>query len=116
MSTDEKRFHSIADDHQRAALLRSAISKGQEQARGDFIYALLTDGLDDESLTLFAREAYDTRFHQIEFDYPQFAQSLFLGAYRLAYRARLRDLANGQHHSADELVALVEAEAGLIST
>lgn len=116
MSSNKKLLHSIADNRQRAALLRAAISKGQEQARGDFFYALLTEGLDDESLTLFAREACDAYFRQIEFDYPQFAQSLFLRAYRLAYHARLRDLADGQHQSADELLAAVEAEAGLSST
>ncbi len=116
MSTSKHLFHSVADDRQRVALIRTAISKGQEQARGDFFYALLPEGLDDDSLMLFAREACDGHLRLIDYDYPQFAQTLFLRAYRAAYRVRVLDLANGQYHNPDELVAVVEAEVGLAST
>ena len=48
----DKRLHHIADDYQRGALVRIAVDKGMEQARGDFVYATLVEGLDDADLQL----------------------------------------------------------------
>jgi hypothetical protein len=107
------RLRSVADDHQRRDLIRWAIAKGREQARGDFLYGLAMDGLDDESIALFAEEAWRLYGRQVEFDYPRFAHSLCLRGYRAAYRTCVRDLADGKHHSTEELVTAVEAEAGL---
>jgi hypothetical protein len=111
-----KHLHHIADDHQRGALVRIAVDKGMQQARGDFFYALLVEGLDDESLTMMAREAWDAISRYVEFDYPQFAQTLYLHGFRLGYRTHLRNLAAGKHESAHNLVAILEAEMGLSST
>lgn len=111
--TGQQHTHSIADDHHRSALIRAAVQKGVEQARGDFYYALLTEGLDDESVALFAREAWEALARHMTFDYPQFAQKLYIQAYQSAYRAHLHALASGQHRTTAELVADIEAEIGL---
>src|SRR5262245_2632187 len=103
-------FHSIADDHKRGALLWAAVNAAREQARGDFFHALLIEGVDDESLTCLANDAWATYARHIEFDYPQFAQGLFLRAYQSAYRAYLLEGVSGQHRSASGLVAAIEAE------
>jgi hypothetical protein len=108
-------FHSVASDHQRGALVRMAASKGLQQAHGDFFHALFTEGVDDASLSYWADDAWETYARHIEFDYPRFAQALFLQAYRLAYRAHLLDLATGRHQSMTEIVAAIEAEIGLTS-
>lgn len=108
-----KYHHSIASDAQRSALVRVAVSKGMEQARGDFFHALLVEGLDDESLALFARDEWERLSLHIQFDYPQFAQALFLRAYQSAYRAHLVHLANGTHESPHDLTRAVETEIGL---
>jgi len=116
MSTAHHRqhTHSIASDPQRAALVRAAAAKGVEQARGDFSFALLSEGLDDESVTLCAREAWEALARHMVFDYPQFAQKLYLHAYRQAYRRHLQVLVGGGRHlSMHELVAEIEAEIGL---
>jgi hypothetical protein len=110
-----KHLHHIADDHQRGVLVRIAVDKGVEQARGDFFHALLVEGLDDETLMLFAGEAWDSFSRLVEFDYPQFAQTLFLQAYRSAYHAHLLQLASGKHANTHDLVAAIEAEIGLTS-
>jgi hypothetical protein len=105
--------HSIASDHQRAALVRAAVGKGVEQARGDFYYGLLSEGLDDESVALFAGEEWQRLARHMIFDYPQFARKLYLHAYQLAYRMHLSALVTGHSLSTQDLVAAVEAEIGL---
>jgi hypothetical protein len=110
-----KHLHHIADDHQRGALVRIAIDKGMEQACGDFFYALLVEGLGDLGLSMVAGEAWDVYSRHVEFDYPRFAQTLFLRGFRLGYRTHLRNLADGKHQSAHELVAVLEADMGLSS-
>jgi len=110
---DGKPLHHIADDHQRAALIRLAVHKAVDQARGDFFHVLLVEGLDDDSLTLFAREEWDSFARHVTFDYPRYAQTLFFRAYRSAYRAHLSRLANGETASTSELVAAIEEEIGL---
>lgn len=108
-----KPLHHIADDHQRAAVIRLAVHKGVDQARGDFFHALLVEGLDDESLLLFAHEEWEAFARHVAFDYPGYAQTLFFQAYRSAYRAHLSRLASGGSASARELVAAIEEEIGL---
>jgi len=110
---DGKPLHHIASDHQRAALIRLAVHKGVEQARGDFFHVLLVEGLDDESLLLFAREEWEVFARQVTFDYPRFAEALFVSAYRTAYRNHLSRLASGQPPSTYELVAAAEEAIGL---
>jgi hypothetical protein len=110
---DGKPLHHIADDRQRAALIRLAVHKGVDQARGDFFHVLLMEGLDDGSLALFAREEWDVFTRHVAFDYPRYAQTLFLQAYRSAYRAHLSGLAHGRPASTSELVAAIEEEIGL---
>jgi hypothetical protein len=111
-----KRLHHIADDHQRGALVRIAIDKGMEQARGDFMYAMLADGLDDESLMVVACDAWDAFSRHVEFDYPRYAWTLYLRGFQSGYRTHLLNLAAGRHESAHDLVATIEAELGLSST
>jgi hypothetical protein len=110
-----KHLHHIADNHQRGALMGRAIDKGMEQARGDFFYALLVEGLDDQGLSMVAGEAWKAYSRHVEFDYPRFAQTLFLRGFKLGYRTHLRNVADGRHESAHELVAVLEADMGLSS-
>jgi hypothetical protein len=112
----DKYLHHIADDYQRGVLVRRAVDRGMEQARGDFLYAMVEEGLDDEGLALVAREAWDAFSRYVEFDYSHFAQTLFLRGFRSGYRTHLRNLAAGRHESAHDLVAAIEAEMGLSST
>lgn len=107
--------HSIANDQHRAALVRMAVQKGVERARGDFHFALMSEGLDDETIALFAHDAWEALAQRMVFDYPQFAQKLYMQAYRSAYRAHLNALANGDYHTTAELVAAIETEIGLTS-
>src|SRR5215469_8144296 len=110
-----KRLHHIADDHQRGALVRIAVDKGMEQARGDFMYAMLAEGLEDEGPTLVAREAWEAFSRHVEFDYSQYARTLFLRGFQVGYRTHLLNLAAGGHESAHDLAAAIEAELGLTS-
>lgn len=107
------RLHSIANDHQRAALVRAAAMKGVEQARGDFYYGMLMEGQDEESIAIFADEAWDMFSRHTEFDYPQFARKLYVQAYRSAYSKHVQALASGHSLTTAELFAAVEAEIGL---
>ncbi len=107
-------YHHVADDQHRAQLVAHAIRKGIEQARGDFFYAMLADGLDDEGLSLCAHEAWNAYRRQVTFDYPQFAETLFLHAYKSAYRRHLRDVAHGVHTDAQELARAVEIAFGMV--
>jgi aminopeptidase N len=109
----DQHTHSIANDHHRAALIHMAAQKGVEQARGDFHFALMSEGLDDETIALFAHDAWEALTRRMVFDYPQFAQKLYLHAYRSAYRAHLNALASAEYHTTAELVAAIEAEIGL---
>lgn len=109
-------YHHIADDHSRALLMQYAIRKGMEQARGDFYYGLLADGLDDAGLTLCAREVWSAYHRRVTFDYPQFAEMLFLHAYRTAYRQHLQDVASGRHTDPAVLARSVEVALGLLDT
>lgn len=106
-------YHHIADDSHRGRLMQHAIRKGIEQARGDFFYALLTDGLDNEGVALCAREAWNAYHRQIMFDYPHFAEKLFLHAYRAAYRRHLQDVASGRHTDPVAMARAIDLDFGL---
>jgi hypothetical protein len=107
-----ERIHSIADDYQRRALLWQACRKAMDLADEDFYHAMTTTGLDDESLRTFARAAFGAYTATIVFDYPGYADSLFLKAYTLAYRDHLRALMNGARCSMAATLAEVEAGIG----
>lgn len=103
----------IADDYHRNLLVQHAIRKGIEQARGDFFYALLADGLDDAGVDLCAREAWNAYQRQVTFDYPHFAETLFVHAYRAAYRRHVEDVARGQQTDPLALARSIEVGFGL---
>lgn len=107
-------YHHIADDYQRGLLVQHAVRKGIEQARGDFFFALLADGLDDEGVALCAREAWNAYHRQVTLDYPQFAETLYLHAYRAAYRRHLEDVTSGRHTDAPALARTIEIALGLL--
>lgn len=106
-------YHHIADDYHRGLLVEYAIRKGIEQARGDFFYALLADGLDDAGVDLCGREAWNAYQRQVTFDYPHFAETLFVHAFRAAYRQHLEDVARGQHTDSVALARAIEVSFGL---
>jgi hypothetical protein len=108
-----KPIRHIADDLQRGALMRAAVQKAAELARGDFYHGLMVEGLDDESLALVARADWETFSTFVQFDYSQFAQALFLQAYQTAYHAHLRDLVDGRQPPIADLAAVIEAEIDL---
>lgn len=107
-------YHHVADDHHRSLLVLHAVRKGIEQARGDFFYALLADGLDDESLGIFARDAWNAYHQRVTFDYPQFAETLFLHAYQTAYRRHLEEVTHGRSTDPVALALTIEIALGLI--
>jgi hypothetical protein len=106
-------YHHIADDHSRGLLVQHAIRRGIEQARGDFYHALLVDGLDDEGLNLVADEAWNVYHRQVEFDYPQYAETLYVYAFRVAYRRHLENVAQGEPTDPVALARAIEVDLGL---
>jgi len=111
----DRHLHFIADDFQRKAMIQAAIRKAIELARDSFFHGLMIEALGDEELSLFAGEAWKAYSLVIEFDYPTYAETLFLQAYLMAYRVYQRDLPNGIHPSAVTLADQFEAEIGLVS-
>lgn len=103
-----ERIRSIADDGQRQALLWCAARRAVDLAEEDFYHAMTVEGLDGESLAVFARQAYERYNAGYSFDYPGYAESVFLKAFALVYREHLRDLINGVHRSLSELIAAAE--------
>jgi hypothetical protein len=112
----EKHLYFIADDHQRRAMIQAAMAKAIELARDSFFHGLMIDALDDSDLQVFAGEAWKAYDRIIEFDYPTYAQALFLQAYRMSYRVYQRDLPHGIQPSAASLAESFEADIGLAST
>lgn len=104
-----ERIHSIANDQHRRALLWYAARRAVELAEEDFYHAMAVEGLDDESLAVFGRQAYERYIDGYAFDYPHFAEDRFLKVYAQVYRERLHDLVQGVHRSLSELFALVES-------
>jgi hypothetical protein len=111
----EKHLYFIADDFQRRAMIQNAIGKAIELARDSFFHGLMIDALEDSDLQVFADEASKAYSRVIEFDYPTYAEALFLQAYRMAYRVYQRDLPHGIQPGAASLVEAFEAEIGLAS-
>jgi hypothetical protein len=110
-----KRIFHIANDVQRHGLIQAAMQKAVALAHECFFHALMVDGLDDEAVELFAREAWAQLAGAFEFDYPRYAQSLYIQAYKMAYRAAMRELPDGRHPNTAELAKAFEAEIGLTS-
>jgi hypothetical protein len=111
----EKHLYFIADDLQRRAMIQNAIGKAIELARDSFFHGLMIDALDDSELQVFADEAWKAYDLTNEFDYPTYAEALFLQAYRMAYRVYQRDLPHGIQPSAASLAETFEADIGLAS-
>jgi hypothetical protein len=107
-----KRVFHIADDVQRNALIRSAMQKAVHLAKESFYHALMVDALDDATLALFAQEGWERLGAALEFDYPQYARTLYVSAYLAAYRAAIHDLPHDQYPNTAELAAAFEAEQG----
>lgn len=110
-----KRIFHIADDVQRGGLIRVAMRKAVALAHECFFHALMVDGLDDEALELFPQEAWAQLAEAFDFDYPRYAQSLYVQAYKTAYRAAMRELPDARHPNTAELAEAFEAEIGLTS-
>ncbi len=111
----DRHLHFIADDYQRKAMIQTAMRKAIELARDSFFHGLMIDALGDEDLAFFAGEAWKAYTRTIEFDYPTYAETLFLQAYINAYRVYQRELPKGVHPSAVTLAEEFEAELGLVS-
>lgn len=103
-----ERIRSVADDQHWRALLWYAARRAIELAEEDFYHAMAVEGLDDESLAVFGRQAYERYTTGYAFDYPHYAEARFLTVYARVYRDRLSDLVNGVHRSIGELFAGVE--------
>ena len=110
----DRHLHFIGDDFQRRAMIQTAMRKAIELARDNFYHGLMMDALTDDDLALFAGEAWKAYDRVIEFDYPTYAQSLFLQAYRMAYQVYQRDLPHGVHPSTVTLTEEFEEQAGLL--
>ena len=95
-------------------MIQTAIRKAIELARDSFFHGLMIEAMDDEDLALFAGEAWKAYTLRIEFDYPSYAETLFLGGYRMAYRVYQRDLPHDIHPSAVTLADQFEVEIGLV--
>jgi hypothetical protein len=111
----EKHLYFIADDLQRRAMIQTAIIKAIELTRDSFFHGLMIDALDDSDLQVFADDAWKAYDRIIQFDYPTYAETLFLQAYRMAYRVYQRDLPHGIQPRATSLAEAFEAEIGLAS-
>jgi hypothetical protein len=113
ISSMEKHLYFIADDFQRRAMIQTAIAKAIGLARDSFFHGLMIDALDDSELQVFAHDAWKAFERIIEFDYPTYAETLYLQAYRMAYRVYQRDLPHGIQPSAASLADGFEAEIAL---
>jgi hypothetical protein len=109
----DKQVHSVASDFLRGALIQFAMRKAAELAREGFYLGLGSGDVGNEDLALFAEEAWGKYTLSISFDYPRYAHTLFLQAYRMAYHAYSRELPKGLHPNLQELVEEFESESGL---
>jgi hypothetical protein len=109
----DKQVHTIASDFHRTAMLQFAMRKASELAREGFYHGLGTLEMRDDDLALFAEEEWRRYTLRIGFDYPSYAHTLFVDAYRMAYRAYARALPDDLHPNLQILIAEFEAEMGL---
>lgn len=106
----DKPYHSVASDFQRGALIQIAIRRAGEIVRESFVHGLMVDDLGDAEVTLFAEDAWERYCKTVTFDYPDFAHTLFLRAYRMGYKAYAADLPRGIHPNTYVLAELLEEE------
>jgi hypothetical protein len=111
----DKQVHSIASDFLRNYMIQNAMCKAAALARDNFYYALGITDIGDEDLDFFAEDAWRIYTSTIHFDYPSYAHTLFLQAYRMAYHVYELELPNGHHPSLPILAAELEVELGLAS-
>jgi hypothetical protein len=109
----DKQVHSIASDFLRSSMVQYGMHKAAELARESFYHGLGSDSLSDEDIAFFAEEAWGKYTLTISFDYPGYAHTLFLTAYRMAYRAYAQELPKGLHPNLPILVAEFETGLGL---
>jgi hypothetical protein len=112
----QKQFHSIASDYLRGAMLQFAMRKAADLAGESFYHGLGIESLGGDDVLVFAEDSWRKYSLSIDFDYPQYAQKLFLRAFQSAYLAYMRELPNGLHPSLPDLVAAFEAQVGLQDT
>jgi hypothetical protein len=103
-------FYSIASDFQRGAMIQVAMRRAGEIARESFYHGLMVGDLGGAELAFFAEDAWGRFSMSVTFDYPDYAHSLFLRAYEMAYRAYADDLPRGIHPNTFVLAELLEEE------
>ena len=105
-----RRVRHVADDYQRLALIRAATERAAQLADEDFYHAQSIEGMPEADLDAFASHALTVFSGIEEFDYQQYARTLYLRAYKAAYRTHLRDLASGIRRGPGELADVVMSE------
>ncbi len=110
VTTMDKPFYSVASDFQRGALIQMAMRRAGEIARESFYHGLMMDDLGNAEVSLFAEDAWERYCLLVTFDYPDYAHTLFLRAYRAGYRAYCDDLPRGIHPDTHVLAELLEEE------
>lgn len=106
----EKPYHSVASDYQRAAMIQIAMRRAGEVVREIFYNGLMMGDMGDTEVTIFAEDAWDRFVRVVTFDYPDYAHVIFLRAYRLGYQAFATDLPRGQHPNTHALAEQLEEE------
>lgn len=106
----DKPYYSIASDFQRSAMIQTAMRQAGEIARESFYHGLMASDLGDAEVTLFAEDAWERFGKDKAFDYPGYAHTLFLRAYRRAYQAYVDDLPQGIHPNTFVLAELLDEE------
>jgi hypothetical protein len=107
---NNKPFHSVASDYQRGVMIQNALQRAGEIARECFYNGLMLEDLGDAEVALFAEDAWARCCRMVTFDYPEYAHSLYLRAYRMGYRAYADDLPRGIHPNTYVLAELFEEQ------
>lgn len=106
----DKPYHSIASDFQRAALIQIAIRRAGDIVRESFFHGLMVDDLGDAEVAIFAEDAWMRYDKTVTFDYPDYAHTLFLRAFRIGYQAYCDDVPRGIHPDTHVLAELLEEQ------
>ena len=109
----DKQVHSIASDLLRVAMIQSAMRHAAELARESFYHGLGIGDIPDTELVPFAEDAWRKYTLRVTFDYPDYAHTLFVHAYQMAYQAYARELSKGLHPNVPILAEEFEALRGL---
>ncbi len=101
-------FYSIASDFQRRAMIQVAMQRAGEIARESFYHGLMMNDLGEAELALFAEDAWERFCKTVTFDYPGYARTLFVQAYRMAFYAYADNLPRGIHTNPHVIAELLE--------